>query len=80
MSKLTRATPVVSARPLILPYKGQTLRVPEGFTAAPFAIGLAAYVIAGSLVDLIERTQIFRARFTTSLQRARGLPRSHPRL
>ena len=47
-----------------------------GPVLAPFAIGLAAYVIAGSLVDLIERTQIFRARFTTSLQRARGLPRS----
>jgi cytochrome c-type biogenesis protein CcmF len=43
---------------------------------APFAIGLAAYVIAGSLVDLIERTQIFRGPLSTSLQRARGLPRS----
>jgi cytochrome c-type biogenesis protein CcmF len=47
-----------------------------GPVLAPFAIGLAAYVIAGSLVDLIERTQIFRAPFGTSLRRARGLPRS----
>ena len=47
-----------------------------GPVLAPFAIGLAAYVIAGSLVDVIDRTQIFRAPFVTSLQRARGLPRS----
>jgi glucose/arabinose dehydrogenase len=32
--------PVVAARPLSLPYQGQTIRVPEGFTAAPFATGL----------------------------------------
>jgi glucose/arabinose dehydrogenase len=32
--------PVVSSRSLTLPYTGQTLRVPEGFTATPFATGL----------------------------------------
>src|SRR5687768_4223943 len=32
--------PVVSARPLTIPYKGQTLRVPDGFTATPFVTGL----------------------------------------
>jgi glucose/arabinose dehydrogenase len=32
--------PVVSSRSLTLPYKGQVPRVPEGFTATPFAIGL----------------------------------------
>jgi glucose/arabinose dehydrogenase len=32
--------PVVASRPLLLPYQGQTPRVPEGFTATPFAIGL----------------------------------------
>jgi glucose/arabinose dehydrogenase len=32
--------PVVAARPLSLPYQGQTIRVPEGFTATPFATGL----------------------------------------
>jgi glucose/arabinose dehydrogenase len=31
---------VVSSRPLTLPYSGQTLRVPDGFTATPFATGL----------------------------------------
>src|SRR5947208_10215283 len=32
--------PVVSSRSLTLPHAGQTLRVPEGFTATPFATGL----------------------------------------
>jgi glucose/arabinose dehydrogenase len=32
--------PIVAARPLSLPYQGQAVRVPEGFTATPFAIGL----------------------------------------
>jgi glucose/arabinose dehydrogenase len=32
--------PIVSSRSLTLPYKGQVLRVPEGFTATPFATGL----------------------------------------
>ena len=35
------APPIVSARPLKLPYQGQTPRVPEGFTVTPFATGLA---------------------------------------
>ena len=33
--------PVVASRSLTVPYAGQTLRVPEGFTATPFATGLA---------------------------------------
>ena len=32
---------VVTNRPLILPYTGQEVQVPPGFTAAPFATGLA---------------------------------------
>jgi glucose/arabinose dehydrogenase len=32
--------PVVSNPPLILPYEGQTPRVPEGFSVTPFATGL----------------------------------------
>jgi cytochrome c-type biogenesis protein CcmF len=47
-----------------------------GPVLAPFAIGLAAYVIAGAIIDLIERTQLFRTPLSTALQRARGLPRS----
>jgi glucose/arabinose dehydrogenase len=35
-----KSGPVVSNRPLSLPYQGQTPRVPEGFSATPFAVGL----------------------------------------
>src|SRR5438128_9161262 len=35
-----RSGPVVASRPLTLPYQGQTPRVPDGFTATPFATGL----------------------------------------
>jgi cytochrome c-type biogenesis protein CcmF len=47
-----------------------------GPVLAPVFIGLAGYIIAGSLVEVAERIQLFRAPFATSLQRARGLPRS----
>ena len=43
---------------------------------APFGIGLALFVMAGSLVDLAERTSLFRAPFATVRLRAAGLPRS----
>jgi cytochrome c-type biogenesis protein CcmF len=43
---------------------------------APLGIGLGAWLICGSLVDLGERTQLFRTRFATSLARLVGLPRS----
>ena len=33
--------PVVASRSLVVPYAGQAPRVPEGFTATPFAVGLA---------------------------------------
>jgi glucose/arabinose dehydrogenase len=35
-----RTGPVVASRPLTLPYAGQAPRVPDGFTAVPFATGL----------------------------------------
>src|ERR1700716_838342 len=35
-----RTGPIVSARSLVLLYEGQVPRVPEGFTATPFATGL----------------------------------------
>ncbi len=43
---------------------------------APFAIGLAFFVMTGALVDLTERTGLFRMPFKTVRQRAGGLPRS----
>ena len=47
-----------------------------GPVLAPFGIGLAAFVMAGALTDLIERTGLMRVPFATALTRARGLPRS----
>jgi cytochrome c-type biogenesis protein CcmF len=47
-----------------------------GAALAPLAIGLAVFVIAGVLVDISERIVLFRAPITTSMQRARGLPRA----
>jgi cytochrome c-type biogenesis protein CcmF len=42
----------------------------------PFAIGLAVYVMAGALTEIVERTGLLRVPFATALARARGLPRS----
>ena len=47
-----------------------------GPVLAPFGIGLAAFVMAGAMTDLIERTGLLRVPFATALTRARGLPRS----
>ncbi len=43
---------------------------------APFAIGLALFVMAGALTDLVERTGVLRMSAAVSLMRAKGLPRS----
>jgi cytochrome c-type biogenesis protein CcmF len=43
---------------------------------APFGVGLAFYVMAGSLIDLVERTGLFRFPLATVRMRAAGLPRS----
>jgi cytochrome c-type biogenesis protein CcmF len=47
-----------------------------GSALAPLAIGLAVFVIAGSVSDLAERIGLFHNPFAISLRRARGLPRS----
>jgi cytochrome c-type biogenesis protein CcmF len=47
-----------------------------GPVLAPFAVGLAAYVMIGALVDLAERVALFRVPLATAFARARGLPRS----
>jgi cytochrome c-type biogenesis protein CcmF len=43
---------------------------------APLALGLGAWLICGSLVDLAERIQLRRGDARTSWARLRGLPRS----
>ncbi|WP_407159825.1 heme lyase CcmF/NrfE family subunit [Bradyrhizobium sp. STM 3557] len=47
-----------------------------GSALAPLAIALAVFVIAGAVVDLVERVGLARVPFVISLHRARGLPRS----
>jgi len=47
-----------------------------GAVLAPLAIGLAVFVIAGALVDAVERIGLFRAPLPIAARRARGLPRS----
>jgi cytochrome c-type biogenesis protein CcmF len=43
---------------------------------APFAIGLAVFVMAGAVTDLVERSGFMRLPFGVALGRMRGLPRS----
>jgi cytochrome c-type biogenesis protein CcmF len=43
---------------------------------APLGLALGVWLVAGALVDLAERMQLFRAPFATSLVRLSGLPRS----
>jgi len=47
-----------------------------GPVLAPFGIGLALFVMAGAVTDLIERVGLLRVPLPTALARARGLPRS----
>ncbi len=47
-----------------------------GPVLAPFGIGLAAFVMAGAVTDLVERTGLLRMPLAIALARARGLPRS----
>jgi cytochrome c-type biogenesis protein CcmF len=47
-----------------------------GSALAPLAIGLAIFVVAGAVSDLVERIGFFHNPFAISLRRARGLPRS----
>ena len=47
-----------------------------GPVLAPFGMGLALFVMAGALTDLVERTGLFSSPIAVSLRRAVGLPRS----
>jgi len=47
-----------------------------GSTFAPLAIGLAVFVVAGAVVDIAERTGLFRVPLEAAIRRAQGLPRS----
>jgi cytochrome c-type biogenesis protein CcmF len=47
-----------------------------GPVLAPFAIGIAVFVIAGAFTDFAERAGVSRVPLKTSFRRAAGLPRS----
>jgi cytochrome c-type biogenesis protein CcmF len=47
-----------------------------GPVLAPFGVGLAVFVMAGAVIDIVERTMFLRAPFGAALRRAVGLPRS----
>jgi len=48
----------------------------RGSLLAPFGVGLAFFVMAGAVVDLAERTGLFRLPLAVVVNRALGLPRS----
>ena len=47
-----------------------------GPVLAPFGVGIAVFVMAGAVTDIVERTMILRVPFRAALRRALGLPRS----
>jgi cytochrome c-type biogenesis protein CcmF len=47
-----------------------------GPVLAPFGAGVAVFVMAGAVTDILERTQILRVPFRAALRRAIGLPPS----
>jgi cytochrome c-type biogenesis protein CcmF len=47
-----------------------------GPVLAPFVVGLAFFVMAGAVTDVVERTGLFRVPFAAVVRRASGLPRS----
>ncbi|MFZ0607716.1 MAG: cytochrome c-type biogenesis CcmF C-terminal domain-containing protein, partial [Xanthobacteraceae bacterium] len=47
-----------------------------GPVLAPFGIGVAIFVMAGAVTDIVERTLILRVPLRVALRRAVGLPRS----
>ena len=55
----------------------QYLRRPKTTSLlAPFGIGLALFVMAGAVTDIVERIGLFRVPLAVVRQRAAGLPRS----
>jgi cytochrome c-type biogenesis protein CcmF len=48
----------------------------HGPVLAPFGVGIAIFVMAGAVTDIVERTMILRIPFNAVLHRAIGMPRS----
>jgi cytochrome c-type biogenesis protein CcmF len=49
---------------------------PGGRVLAPFGIGLAIFVMASALTEIVERTGLLKTSLATAFARAKGLPRS----
>jgi cytochrome c-type biogenesis protein CcmF len=47
-----------------------------GPVLAPFGVGVAVFVMAGAVTDIVERTMVLRLPLRATLRRALGLPRS----
>ncbi|MGA8610432.1 MAG: heme lyase CcmF/NrfE family subunit [Xanthobacteraceae bacterium] len=47
-----------------------------GPVLAPFGVGIAVFVMAGAVTDIVERTMVLRLPLRATLRRALGLPRS----
>jgi cytochrome c-type biogenesis protein CcmF len=67
---------LLAALALALVGVAATFIVARGPVLAPFGIGLSAFLMAGVVVDMIERTGLSRLPPATALRRALGLPRS----
>ncbi len=55
---------------------GATLALNGQPVLPALGVGLAMFVMAGAVTDIVERTSLLRAPLGTVMQRARGLPRS----
>ncbi len=49
----------------------------QGPWLAPLGVGLAVWLVAGALSEIIQRTKLFSAPLAQSLAKARSLPRAH---
>jgi cytochrome c-type biogenesis protein CcmF len=47
-----------------------------GPVLAPFGVGIAVFVMAGAVTDIVERTMVLRLPLSATLRRGLGLPRS----
>jgi cytochrome c-type biogenesis protein CcmF len=68
---------LIAAGALALGVIGAVYVVETGHASlAPLGIGLAIFVMAGAISDMVERTGVLRMPFATVRARAAGLPRS----
>ena len=67
---------IAAAAIALIAMAGTFAVVRGGPVLAPFAIGIAVFVIVGALTDLRERTALFKVPLKAALSRAAGLPRS----